>query len=174
MIKRTKSRKQSGPAGGRSRGSRPDTRERAFQVLGDMNRDASLTFTRAAQNRNIDPRSIRGQIPSAFRKASSGHIKARPSDRYRQTLHIPSDRPEVRIPVPTKNSVERQLLGKWLDALNAAGRGDFSKLKKFPRGQVVGGVPLPTDPLQVQPILRAISEHESPYEGLYRSLARPS
>lgn len=170
----TKAQARKRTAGGRSHRSRPDTRERAFQVLKDMRHDASLTFTEAARNRKIDPRSVRRLMPSALRRDSSGHIKARPNDRYRQILHIPSDKPEVRTPVPTKNLGERKLVGKWLAGLNAAGRGDFSKIQTFPRGQVVGGVPLPTDPREVQAILRALAEQESPYEGLYRTLARPS
>jgi hypothetical protein len=162
------------PSSALSHRSRPETRDRAFQVLGDMRRDPSLTFTRAARSRKIDPRSVRALISSAFRRDSSGRIKARFSDRYRKTLHIPSDKPEIRIPVPTKHSRERRLIGRWLDALNAAGKGDFTKLREFPRDQFVGGVLLPTNLLEVQPILRALAEQESPYEGLYRNLARPS
>lgn len=139
-----------------------------------MRRDPSLTFTQATRNREIDPRSVRKRIASAFRKDSSGRIKARASDRFRQTLYIPSTKPGVRIPVSTRNSHERRSVGRWLDALNAAGRGDFSKLKKFPRGQFVGGVRLPTGTYEVQRIVAALAEEEAPFEGLYRSIARPS
>ncbi len=154
--------------------SKPVIRRRALQVLGDMRRDPSLTLTQAARNREVDPRSVRKQLPSAFLTDSSGRIRARESDRYRQTLHIPSSRPGVLIPVPTKNSRERQLLGQWMDAINAAGRRDFSKITKFPRRQIVGGVRLATGPRTVQRILNALAEQEEPFEGLYRSLARPS
>jgi hypothetical protein len=150
------------------------TRDQALHVLADMRRDASLTFAQAARNREIDPRTVRKHIASVFRKNSSGRIRARPSDRFRPTLHIPSTTPGVSIPVPTKNSRERQLLGRWLGAINAAGRGDFSRLKKFPRKQFVGGVRLPTGAYEVQRILDALAEEEAPFEGLYRGLARPS
>lgn len=151
-----------------------DTHSRSLQVLGDMRRDPSLTLSQAARNREIDPRLVLKKLPSAFRKDSSGRVKARPSDRYRQTLYIPSTTPDVRIPVSTKNSRERQLVGRWRAALNAAQHGDFSKLKKFPKGQFVGGVRLPTGIYEVQHILEAEAEQETPYEGLYRSIARPS
>jgi len=139
-----------------------------------MLRDPALTFTRAARNRGIDPRTVREQIPSGFLKDSSGRIRARTSDRFHQTLHIPSTKPEVRIAVPTKSRRQRQLVGRWMDAINAARRGDFSRLNRFPRGQFVGGVRLPTGLYEVQLILRALAEEEAPFEGLYRSIARPS
>lgn len=151
-----------------------DARDRALHVLSDMRRDHSLTLTQAARNREVDPRSVRKQLPSAFLKDSSGRIRARVSDRYRQTLHIPSSKPGVLIPVSTRNSRERQLVGQWMDAINAAGRGDFSKIKKFPRRQIVGGVRLATGPRKVQRILNALAEKDEPFEGLYRSIAKPS
>jgi hypothetical protein len=139
-----------------------------------MRRDPTLTYTQAAHNRKIDPRSVRKHIGSAFYKDPSGRIRARGADHFRQTLHIPTAKPGIQIPVPTRGFRQRKLLGRWMDALNAAGRGDFSKLKKFPRGQIVGGVHLPTEAYEVQRILEALAEEEGPYEGLYRSIARPS
>jgi hypothetical protein len=78
------------------------------------------------------------------------------------------------VPVATKNVRERRLLGQWMAALNAAGHGDFSKMKRFPRRQVIGGVRLATGPKEIQRILSALAEEESPFEGLYRTLVRPS
>jgi hypothetical protein len=149
-------------------------RERAIHMPADMRRDPSLTFTQAARQRDVDPRSVRKHIGSAFRKDASGRIKARASDQLRQTLYIPSTRPGVLIPVPTKGSRERELVGQLMAALNDAGRGNFDRLRTFPRGQFVGGVRLPTGAHEIQRILEALAEVESPYEGLYRSLARPS
>jgi hypothetical protein len=139
-----------------------------------MLRNPSLTFTQASRNRGIDPRSVRKQLGSALRKDSSGRIVPRGTDRFRQILYIPTKKPGVRSSVPTKDSRERQLVGQWMEAVNAAGRGDWSKLKKFPRGQVIGGVRLPTGTHEVQLISNALAEEEAPYEGLYRSIARPS
>jgi hypothetical protein len=58
--------------------------------------------------------------------------------------------------------------------VNAAGRGDFSQMDKFPPNKTIGGVRLPTNRNEVQRILKALAEKESPYERLYRTLARPS
>ncbi len=180
MKKATVRRKQrrGGYRGKLSVGSRPkrsqSIRDRALNVLADLRRNPSITLTQAARRRKIDPRTVRKQLPSAFRKDSSGRVKAKPSRQRQKTLYIPSDSPGVRVPVPTKNLRERRLVGQWMAALNAAGRNDFSKMKKFPRRQVIGGVRLPTDPKEIQPILIALAEEESPFEGLYRTLVRPS
>jgi hypothetical protein len=139
-----------------------------------MRRDASLVFTTAARKRGVDPRWVLKHLGSAFRKDSSGRVKARSSDRRHKTLHIPSASPGVSIPVITKNVRERRLLGEWMAALNAAGRGDFSRMKKFPRRQAIGGVRLATGPKEIQRILNALAEEEFPFEGLYRTLVRPS
>jgi hypothetical protein len=47
-------------------------------------------------------------------------------------------------------------------------------MKKFPRRQVIGGVRLATGPKEVQRILTALAEEESPFEGLYRTIVRRS
>jgi hypothetical protein len=58
-------------------------------------------------------------------------------------------------------------------ALNAAGRGDFSKIDKFPKNKKVGGILLPTKHAEIQQILVNLAEQESPFEGLYRTIVRP-
>jgi len=173
-TRRAQARERSASGNPSRRSNISDTRDRALHVLADMHRNPSLTFTQAARNRDIDPRAARKQLGSALRKDSSGRIRAAASDRFHKTLHIPSKKPGVRISISTKNLRERQLVGRWMAALNAAGRGDWSKLKKFPRGQVVGGVRFPTGTHEVQLILNALAEEEAPFEGLYRSIARPS
>jgi len=57
-------------------------------------------------------------------------------------------------------------------ALNSAGRNAWSKMKNFPRGKRVGGVLLPTNPAEIQQILRSLADKESPFEGLYRTIVR--
>jgi hypothetical protein len=163
--KRNRSRKSS---------RRLSTNKRSSLVHGDMLRDPSLSFTRASRKRKVDPRSVLRHFPTEFRKDSSGRIRSRPSDKKRKTLFIPWFEPGEEIPVITKTSAERRLLGKWMDALNAAGRGNFSKIDNLPSNQTIGGVRLPTSRSEVQRILNALSEKESPFEGLYRTLARPS
>jgi hypothetical protein len=149
-------------------------RGRSFQVLRDMGRNPSLTLTQGARNRNVDSRTVQKHVGAAFQRDSSGRIRVRPTDRLRQTLYIPGAKPGEKIAVPTTNSTERRLLGRWMAALNNAGRGDFSKMDKVPRNQTIGGVRLATSRNEVQRILEALAEKESPFEGLYRTLARPS
>jgi hypothetical protein len=168
MPKRSKGR------GSRNRSRKSSARERSFLVRRDMLRDPALSLTQAARYREVDPRTVRRHFGSALRKDSSGRIKVRPNDRLRQTLHIPGKEPGEEIPVQTSNSSERQLLGKWMAALNYAGRGDFSRIRAFPRCQSIGGVTLPTSDREIQIILDALAETEAPFEGLYRTVARPS
>jgi len=150
------------------------TYNRAAQVQQDMLRNPSLSFARALRKRKIDGRTVLHHFGSDFEKDSSGRIKARSIGRRRQTLFIPGPEPGQDIPVPTKNASERRLVGRWMKSLNAAGRNDFSQMDKFPRNKSIGGVRLPTNRNEVQRILRALAENESPYERLYRTLARPS
>lgn len=139
-----------------------------------MLRRPSLSLTRAARKRKIDPRSVLRHFPTDFQKNQSGHFKVRTNDRSRQTLYIPGFEPGEEVPVPTKNARERRLLGRWMGALKAAGRDDFSKMKKFPHDLIIGGVRLPTKRADIQRILNSLAEAESPFEGLYRTLARQS
>ncbi len=152
----------------------PSTHDRSLQVWRDMGSNPSLALTQAARNRGVDPRTVKKHIGSALRRNSSGRIKVRPSDRLRQNLYIPGEEPAKQIPVPTRNSSERRLLGRWMGALNIARRGDFSKIRAFPRNQSIGGVILPTDDGEIQRILEALAETEAPFEGLYRTMGRPS
>jgi hypothetical protein len=150
------------------------TKRRARQVLTDMLHDPSLTFTRAAHKRRIDPRTVLKHLRSGFRKDSSGRIKARAVTRNRKTLFVPWFEPGEVIPVPTRSKQERFLLGRWMAALNAAGRNDFSKMDKFPKNKRIGGILLPTKRAEVQQILVSLAEQESPFEGLYRTIVRRS
>jgi len=147
---------------------------RAEGVVADMLGDPSLSFAAATRKRNVDRRWILKHLGSKFRKDSSGRIRVKAVNRRYKTLYKPTATPGVSIPVVTKNKRERRLLGKWMGALNAAGRNHWSEIMKFPKEQKVGGILLETDPNEVQAILLALAEEESPYEGLYRTIARPS
>jgi hypothetical protein len=150
------------------------TQKRSALVLGDMLAKPSLSLSRAARKRRIDARTVLKLMGSDFEKDSSGRIKPRRSDRKRQTLFIPGFEAGREIPVATKSASERRLIGRWMAALNAAGRGNFSKIDKFPRNKTIGGVLLRTNRADVQRILKALADKESPFEHLYRTLRRPS
>jgi hypothetical protein len=157
-----------------SKSSRKTVHERSRLVLEDMLRNPSLSLAKAAHERRVDPRSVVKTLPGRFRKGSSGRIKARAVSRRRKTLFVPWFEPSEVMPIPTKSKAERLLLGRWMAALNAAGRGDFSMIDKFPKNKRIGGVLLPTNRAEVQQILVNLAEQESPFEGLYRTIVRRS
>jgi hypothetical protein len=148
--------------------SKLSTRERLFQVASDMRRDPSLSFYRAAAERGVSPRSRYHHLKNLFYRGSDGRIRPRKSDRYRQTLFIPTAQPGAYMAIRTKDSHERSLLGQWLAAINAAAQGDFSKINEFPKNQVVDGVRLATSPEEVQRIVEAMAESDDRFEGPYR------
>jgi hypothetical protein len=147
---------------------------RGERVVEDMLGNPSLSFTAVTRKHNVDRRWVLKHLGWKFRKDSSGRIRAKVRNSRYKTLYKPTATPGVSVPVVTKNKRERRLLGKWMAALNAARHNDWSKLRKFPNRQLIGGVLLETDPHEVQPILRALAEEESPFEGLYRTAVRPS
>jgi len=139
-----------------------------------MLKNPSLSLTRASRRRRIDPRTVRKYNPSWFRKDTSGRIRVYAVRLRQKTLYIPWFEPgEVR-PVTTNSKRERLLLGRWMAALNAAGRGNFTKIDEFPKNKRIGGVLLPTKHAEVQQILVSLAEQESPFEGLYRTIVRRS
>jgi hypothetical protein len=157
----------------RSLKKRPSARSRsrrikALHVLSDLRRDPNLGFTQAAKNREITARSVRNEIgPQLKQKYPGGRIRVTTSDRLRATLHIPSAKPDVLIPVHTKSSRERYLVGEWFAAINEAAGGDFDRLNRFSNDAVVDGVRLPTETQEVQEILEAMESSENPFERLY-------
>jgi hypothetical protein len=142
-------------------------RIKSLHVLSDLRRDPNLTFTQAAKNREVSPRSVWTHIGSELKEDPSGRIRVTKSDRLRATLHIPSTKPDVLIPIHTKSSSERYLVGEWFASINEAARGDFERLNRFPKGIVLDGVPLPTGASEVQQILEAMESAETPFEQLY-------
>jgi hypothetical protein len=145
------------------------TRAKTLHVLSDLRRDPKLTLSQAAKNREVSPRSIRKYIGSQLKQErSGGKLRVTSSDRLRATLHIPSTKPDV-LPIYTKGSKERYLVGEWFASIKEAGRGDFSRLNRFPKGTYIDGVRLTTGAHEVQKILEAMENSESPFERLYAS-----
>jgi len=144
------------------------TRGKTLHVLSDLRRDPNLTLTQSAKNREVSVRSVRKYVGSQIKQErSGGKLRVTPSDRLRATLKIPSTRPDVLIPIHTKSSKERYLVGEWFAAIKEAARGDFSRLNKFPKRTYVNGVRLPTGSYEVQRILEAMETAEQPFEHLY-------
>jgi len=145
------------------------TCERLFQVASDMRRDPTLSFYRAAADRGVSPKSRHAHLKNLFYRGADGRIRPRRSDQYRQILFIPNTQPGQLTEVRTKDSDERSIVGQWLAAINAAARGDLSKINAFPKNQVVDGVRLATSPDEVQRIVEAMAESDERFEGPYRS-----
>jgi len=145
------------------------TRERLLQVASDMRRDPTLSFSRAAADRGVSPKSRHAFLKNLFYRDASGRILPRKSDRYRKALFIPNAQPGQVTEIRTKNSQERSSVGQWHVAINAAAGGDFSRIDAFPKNQVVGGVRLATSRDEVQRIVEAMAESDGRYEGPYRS-----
>ena len=164
---------RTGSKGGKaSRRGSSTFKKRARQVQTDMLEDPLLPFKRAARKRGIDPRTVLKHFPGGFRKTSSGRMIARAVTGNRKILYIPWFEPGEVIPVPTKSKTERLLVGRWMAGLNAARDGHFFKIDKFPKNTVIGGVRLPTSRAEIQQILESLADSESPFEGLYRTIAR--
>jgi hypothetical protein len=133
-----------------------------------LRRDPELTLTQAAKNREVSPRSIRKYIESQLRQERpGGRLRVTKSDSLRATLHIPSTKPDVLIPIHTRSSKERYLVGEWFASIKEAGRGDFARLKRFPKGTYIDRVRLRTGSYEVQKILEAMETSESLFERLY-------
>lgn len=142
-------------------------RSRSLHVLSDLRRDPNLTLTQAAKNRDVSPRSVWSHVGSELTEDPSGRIRVSKSDRLSATLQIPSTKPDVLLPIHTKSSRERYLVGEWFASVNEAARGDFDRLNRFPKGIVINGVPLPTRASEVQQILEAMETSDTPFEQLY-------
>lgn len=156
-----------------SKYSQKTSQERSRLVIEDMLRKPSLSLSKAARKRIVDPRTVVRHFPGRFRKSSSGRIIARAVARRQKILYIPWFEPGQVKPIPTAGKSERLLLGRWMAALNSARPGDLSKIDKFPKNKKVGGILLPTKHAEIQQILLNLAEQESPFEGLYRTIVRP-
>ena len=149
-----------------------DTRSNLLHIASDMRRAEArgekLTFSRAARERGVDPRSRHSHVTALFYKDSSGRIHARKSDNYAQKFSLPTTRPDVFDSVTARGSAERSLVGRWLNTLKAAGDGDFTPLQNFPKNIFVDGKRLPTAPYEVQKILEAVEQgKEDAFEQMY-------
>lgn len=123
------------------------TLKRVAKAVSKMrNRGASLS--RAAREIGISPRTLKRHAASGLQKSPSGRYKAKPSDRLKRDLLVPtaSGPQEVRV----RSSRDASRLGSYWAALHKYYEsGDTSGLKKF-EGQFVTDVsgkkyPLITD-----------------------------
>ena len=147
------------------------TRSNLLRVASDMRRAVArgekLTFSRAAKERGVDPRSRFNHLTKLFYKDASGRIHARKTDNYAQKFSIPTTRPDVFDTITARGNEERSIVGRWLNAMKAAADGDFTLINAFPKNVFVDGKRLPTAPYEVQRILEALEQSENAFEQQY-------
>jgi hypothetical protein len=126
-----------------------------------------MSLPHAEKDAGIKAERAKYYLPKAFYVDSRGHFYPRGYDRYVQPLQLSTAQPgELRI-VRTRGSHQRSLAGQWENALKAAGNGDFGPIDAFPKDVFIDGYHLATDHDEVQRILEAQAESDSPLEELY-------
>ncbi len=143
-------------------------RARALHVLADLRRDPAKNISQIARDREVSLRTIQRYIGSELlQERPGGRITATKSDRLTALLQIPTTRPGVIQEIHARGSKERYLVGEWIAAMKEAAGEDFTRLDRFPRGQFLDGVRLPTGHYEVQRIIEAMEAAEKPFEDLY-------
>lgn len=142
-----------------------DERTRSFILL--RFRRTGMPWREAEKDAGIQARIAELYFPKAFFRDSRGRRQTRTYDRYVERLQLPTAQPGKLRVVRARGSHQRSLCGQWLNALKAAGRGDFGPIDAFPRDIVIDGYHLATEHDEVQRIVEAQAESDSPLEELY-------
>jgi len=142
-----------------------DQRTQAFKLL--RLRREGMSWRDAQEQSGITIRTAQRFFPTAFFRDSGGQLQVTGYDRYVEHLPLPTTQPGKLEIVRARGGQQRSLSGQWLNALKAAGRGDFGPIDAFPKGIVIDGYHLATDHDEVQRIVEAQAESDSPLEELY-------
>ncbi len=140
-------------------------RSQAFKFL--RFRRQGMSSGDAQEQSGISAQTAKYYFPKAFYRNASGHLQVTNSDRYVEEFRLPTTRPGKLEPVRAHGSHQRLLCGRWLNALKAAGKGDFGPINAFPKNVFIDGYRLSTSPYVVQRIVQAIAESDKPFEELY-------
>lgn len=125
--------------GKKRRGKSNQAYNRALHVLARMRRTGS-SFTEAAREEHIDPRTVRKYLTSELRTRG----RATKADRRKREMLVPTRLGNA--PVTVRGSKQASELGKYMSAVGKYLRtGDVKALAKF-EGKSIGGHPLITDP----------------------------
>ncbi len=148
--------------------SRHDTARKriaAFELL--RGRRHGFGWKDAEQQAGITRREAEGIFPRAFYRDERSRLQVRGYDPYTRKLKIPTTKPGEFRWLRPRGSRKASLVGTWLNALRAAGRGDFSLIDAFPRNTFVDGVRLATSHYEVTRIAAASAESDQPFEDIY-------
>jgi hypothetical protein len=112
-------------------------------------------------------------FPKAFFRDSGGQLQVAGYDRYVKRLPLPTTQPGKVEIVRARGSHERSLCGRWLNALQAAGKGDFGPIDAFPKNVFIDGYRLATGHYEVQRIVEAFAESDRAFDELYALAGAP-
>jgi hypothetical protein len=120
-------------------GKRQAAYNRALHVLARMRRTGS-SFTVAAREEHIDPRTVRRYLSTELRE----HGRATKGDRRKRDMLVPT--PLGNAPITVRGSKQASELGKYMAAVGRYLRtGDVEALARF-QGKSIGEYVLITDP----------------------------
>lgn len=140
-------------------------RRPAFDLL--RFRREGHTWEAAESLSGIDRPSAEALLPSAFFRDEGGQLQVRAYDRYTRTLKIATVRAgEIRW-LRARGNHQASLIGRWNNAVKAAGRGDFSLIDAFPRNVRIDGLRLATSHSEVSRIAAAVADSDQPFENIY-------
>jgi hypothetical protein len=140
-------------------------RTKAFKLL-RFRRDG-MSWRDAEEHSGVTIRTAQNYLPRAFFRDSGGRLQVTAYDRYVERLQLPTAHPGKLQIVRARGSHQRSVCGQWLNALQAAGRGDFGPIDAFPRNVFIDGYDLTTDHDEVHRIVEAQAESDRPLEELY-------
>jgi len=118
-----------------------------------MLRDPKLTASRASKDNGVTIRDLWKFIPKAFKKDSSGRIRA-VADRYVRRMEVPG--PEGPIIIKIKGSHARNRIAQYRNDVFSFQAGNVSAIDKW-HGVTIQGHKLLTDPK----ILQRLGEQDS-------------
>jgi hypothetical protein len=145
------------------KGSRQDSRERAFKVLSAMREGESLS--RAASGYRVTIRTVKRYVGSALvQDHIGGRIRATKNDRLIRYLQIPGTNGPRDIAV--RGSKTASKFASYKASVNRLLRGDSHAMDKW-RGRKIAGVELVSDP---KILIEQARKEILPY-SLYRSLS---
>jgi len=137
----------------------------AFEIV--RSRRTGDTWEEAERLSGIDRETAETLLPSTFFRDEHGRLQVRAFDRYTRILKIPTVHPGEFRWLRARGSRQASLVGKWNNAVKAAGRGEFSLIDAFPRNVSIDGVRLATSHREVSRIAAAVADSDQPFEDIY-------
>jgi hypothetical protein len=167
LSRRDTSRKSSTRAPHRKQLTSVQQKQRIAAFELERLRRQGLSWKVVEEQSGIARRTAQRLFPRAFFLDKRGRLQVRGYDPYTRRLKIPTTNPGEFSWVRARGSHQASLVGTWLNALKAAGHGDFSLIDAFPRNVSIDGVRLATSRYEVSRIVVAAAESDQPFEDIY-------